>query len=71
MMRRAILLLLVLIIVGLFAWLAPRRAVEVAIGASAEPAPEEPGYIALDAQLTTTGLPGRCREFLAAAGDSR
>jgi LPS export ABC transporter protein LptC len=54
-MRRALWLLLVLVVVGLFAWLAPRHAVEGRIGASTDTSQEEPGYVAIDAELIETG----------------
>lgn len=57
-MRRAMLLVVVLLVVGLFAWLAPRQVVKGRTGASNDLSQEEPGYIANDAQLVETGADG-------------
>jgi LPS export ABC transporter protein LptC len=58
MTRRAVWLVVVLVLVGLFAWLAPRHAVEGRIGASADTSQDEPGYVAIDAELIETGEDG-------------
>ena len=58
-MRRLLWLLAVLVVVGVVAWLAPGNNRDDPNDAASSASNDPPGYVALDAEVTETGLDGR------------
>jgi LPS export ABC transporter protein LptC len=59
LVRRLLWLLTILVVVGVIAWLAPRNDRDDAADAANSDSNDPPGYVALDAEVTETGLDGR------------